>query len=170
MSARAPGSSVCSVKQKHSILLKYWPAASGVTLNVAVPVIALSSQCSWLRSEPVRCHQSAISTLRCTGLNSQPMSRARFASKRTVSVTFEHRIRCSCSARCVVPPYPVTLTEQSDRAERRHTTFRPCRQTRAAIASATERLRRSGLARVFLRLSAFFGLLLRFMSCRCCSA
>jgi uncharacterized protein YcfL len=35
----SPGLSVCSVKQKHSILLKYLPTVSGETLNVAVPVI-----------------------------------------------------------------------------------------------------------------------------------
>ena len=35
MSTFWPGFSVCSVKQKHSILLKYWPAMSGETLNTA---------------------------------------------------------------------------------------------------------------------------------------
>ena len=35
-----PGLSVCSVKQKHSILLKYAPVVSGVTLKTAEPVMA----------------------------------------------------------------------------------------------------------------------------------
>ena len=35
----SPGFSVCSVKQKHSILLKYFPAISGVTLKTAWPVV-----------------------------------------------------------------------------------------------------------------------------------
>ena len=42
ISTDSPGFKVCSVKQKHSILLKYAPAASGATLNVAVPVTGLS--------------------------------------------------------------------------------------------------------------------------------
>ena len=32
---------VCSVKQKHWILVKYCPAWAGVTLNVAVPVTGM---------------------------------------------------------------------------------------------------------------------------------
>ena len=35
MRTLSPGFNVCSVKQKHSILLKYCPAWAGVTLNVA---------------------------------------------------------------------------------------------------------------------------------------
>src|SRR3546814_6257966 len=38
MSTDSPGFSVCSVKQKHSIFMKYLPASSGETLNTAVPV------------------------------------------------------------------------------------------------------------------------------------
>src|SRR5712692_8585397 len=38
-SLRSPGSSSCSVKQKHWILLKYLPVSNGVTLKVAVPRI-----------------------------------------------------------------------------------------------------------------------------------
>src|SRR3546814_17916474 len=34
----SPGCSVCWVKQKHWILVKYLPACNGVTLKVAVPV------------------------------------------------------------------------------------------------------------------------------------
>ncbi len=34
----SPGFSVCWVKQKHWILVKYLPTNTGVTLNVAVPV------------------------------------------------------------------------------------------------------------------------------------
>ena len=34
----SPGFSVCSVKQKHWIFLKYLPTVSGVTLNTAWPV------------------------------------------------------------------------------------------------------------------------------------
>ena len=39
MSTFSPPFSVCSVKQKHSILLKYLPAWSGLTLNIAWPVV-----------------------------------------------------------------------------------------------------------------------------------
>src|ERR1044071_854389 len=41
ISTRWPGCRVCSVKQKHSILVKYWPYSSGDTLNVARPVTEL---------------------------------------------------------------------------------------------------------------------------------
>src|SRR3954464_1018822 len=37
----SPGLSVCSVKQKHWILLKYWPVSSGGTLNAACPAVVL---------------------------------------------------------------------------------------------------------------------------------
>ena len=40
----SPGFSVCSVKQKHWILVKYLPACSGVTLKVAVPVIGCAAR------------------------------------------------------------------------------------------------------------------------------
>ena len=39
MVTSCPGWSVCEVKQKHWILLKYTPACSGSTLKLAVPVI-----------------------------------------------------------------------------------------------------------------------------------
>jgi len=38
----SPGLRDCSLKQKHSNLLKYFPASLGLTLNDAVPLIAVS--------------------------------------------------------------------------------------------------------------------------------
>src|SRR3954449_12355204 len=37
--ASSPGFSTCWVKQKHWILVKYFPAWGGLTLNAALPVI-----------------------------------------------------------------------------------------------------------------------------------
>ena len=44
ISTASPGCSVCSVKQKHSILEKYLPAVVGDTLKVAVPVVARAAR------------------------------------------------------------------------------------------------------------------------------
>src|SRR5690606_9566275 len=55
----SPASSVCSVKQKHSVLLKYSEASLGATLGTALPTMAPSD---WL----VASNQTSVNAPGCT--------------------------------------------------------------------------------------------------------
>ncbi len=101
----SPGNKSCSVKQKHSILLKYFPIWRGVTLKVAVPrsgslptLVAVnatnrsSPSLIWTGIGTVRCHARPGATL---------------ASKRTV-MTEVPTAPGAVAATWVVPAKPVT--------------------------------------------------------------
>ena len=107
MSSDCPGSSRCSVKQKHSILLKWMPIASGATLNAAVPV---TGRVGGVR-RPVE-GQRVLADLDVDLV----LQRLEPPRQRRVHVGIEaHRDECgrrrrleASFARCVVPAYPVT--------------------------------------------------------------
>src|ERR1044072_9960418 len=77
-----PGDSLCSVKQKHWILVKYWPAWTGVTLKVAVPVTGRSAR---LRAVNKAMLRAPIATLRwgATGADRHGKAEEGVASERT---------------------------------------------------------------------------------------
>eukprot|EP00964_Phaeocystis_antarctica_P145488 scaffold111564_cov75-Phaeocystis_antarctica.AAC.2 len=70
MSTVSPGSSRCSSKQKHWILLKYAPACIGATLYVATPMIGSSEWLVASKKASAVCPASTL-TCRCTGLKLQ---------------------------------------------------------------------------------------------------
>src|SRR5204862_3506689 len=102
-----PGLSVCSVKQKHWILVKYCPAWLGVTLNVAVPVTAWSER---LRAVNRAILRAPIATLRwvSTGSNRQGREELWLASKRIEIIWPASPGAWSVAARRGVPAKPVT--------------------------------------------------------------
>src|SRR5882724_8878797 len=87
-SALSPGASACSVKQKHWILLKYWPESNGVTLNVADPTVGRADR-FLTRKTAVTLSPSAIVTAGTSGTKLQGSVLLTLASSRTVMVAAE---------------------------------------------------------------------------------
>src|SRR3954470_16338174 len=80
--ASSPGFSTCWVKQKHWILVKYFPAWGGLTLKAALPVIVRAERLRALNTAISRSPIVTIWVLR-SGSNRQGRVGETLASKRT---------------------------------------------------------------------------------------
>ncbi|PAV67337.1 hypothetical protein WR25_18471 [Diploscapter pachys] len=101
----SPGFSVCWVKQKNWILVKYLPAWLGVTLNVAVPVTGLVSRLVAVKNAMSRAPIFTVSDP-ASGRKRHFMPGATLLSK-SMRISLLTAPGAS-SARCVVPLRPVT--------------------------------------------------------------
>src|SRR5438270_4109243 len=80
--ASSPGLSVCCVKQKHWILVKYLPAWGGLTLKAALPVIVRADRFLARKTAISRSPMVTIWVLR-SGAKDQGRVGETLASKRT---------------------------------------------------------------------------------------
>src|SRR3954469_1287775 len=106
--ASSPGFSTCWVKQKHWILVKYFPAWGGLTLKAALPVIVLAERFLAVKMAISRSPIVAIWVLR-SGAKRHGRVGETLASKRTdTSLPATGPGAVAFSARWVVPLKPVT--------------------------------------------------------------
>ena len=133
--------SVCSVKQKHSILLKYCPAWSGLTLKIAWPVTGAAREvaCAVDRRSRARARRDADRSL----LGLEPPRQRRRGHWRRSGPRSRPRPRPAPARRAAACRRSRSPGRTSGRAAPRRRRGRPSPATIAAIISAVRALLRS---------------------------